>query len=105
MQLHRNLHESAKLVQERMKRYYNQKVSEGPDLKEGDKVYLLTKNFESKWPSKKLDYVKMGLFKIISKVTEVLYKLDLLLKMKIHPVHYIAMLEPVHGNHKLLVYE
>ena len=31
-----------------MKRYYNQKVSEGLDLKEGDKVYLLTKNFESK---------------------------------------------------------
>ena len=43
-----------------MKKYYDQKVSEGPDLKEGDKVYLLTKNFESKRPSKKLNYVKMG---------------------------------------------
>ena len=88
-----------------MKRYYNQKVSEGPDLKEGDKVYLLTKNFESKRPSKKLNYVKMGPFKIISKVTEVLYRLDLPLKMKIHPVHHIAILEPVHGNHEPPVYE
>ena len=105
MQLHRNLHESAKLVQERMKRYYDQKVSEGPDLKEGDKVYLLTKNFESKRPSKKLDHVKMGPFKIISKVTEVSYRLDLPLKMKIHPVHHIAMLEPAHGNHEPPVYE
>ena len=47
----------------------------------------------------------MGLFKIINKVMEVLYRLDLLLKIKIHLVHYIAMLKPVHRNHKLLVYK
>ena len=47
----------------------------------------------------------MGLFKIISKVTEVLYRLDLLLKIKIYPVHYIAILEPVYGNYELLIYE
>ena len=47
----------------------------------------------------------MGLFKIISKITEVLYRLDLLLKIKIHPVYYIAILEPAHRNHKLLVYK
>ena len=88
-----------------MKRYYNQKVSEGLDLKEGDKIYLFTKNFKSKQPSKKLDYIKMGPFKIISKVMEVLYRLDLLLKIKIHLVHHIAMLKLVHGNHELLVYK
>ena len=48
MQLHQNLQKSAKLVQERMKKYYNQKVSKGPDLKEEDKVYLFIKKFESK---------------------------------------------------------
>ena len=47
----------------------------------------------------------MGLFKIINKVIEVLYRLDLLLKIKIHLVYYIAMLEPVHRNHELLVYK
>ena len=47
----------------------------------------------------------MGPFKIINKVTEVIYRLDLLLKIKIHLVHYIAMLELVYGNHELLVYE
>jgi hypothetical protein len=47
----------------------------------------------------------MGLFKIINKVTEVLYRLNLLLKIKIHPVYYIAILEPVHGNYKLLIYK
>ena len=105
MQLYRNLHKLTKLVQKYIKRYYNQKVSKGPDLKEGDKVYLFTKNFESKRPSKKLNHVKIGPFKIINKVTEVLYRLDLPLKIKIHLVYYIAILEPAYRNHKLLVYK
>ena len=75
-----------------MKKYYNYKVSEGLDLKEEDKVYLFIKNIKSKWPSKKTNYIKMGLFKIISKVIEVIYRLDLLLKRKIYPVYYIAIL-------------
>jgi len=45
--LYVDLKETAKLVQERMKKYYNAKRSEGPDLKEGDKVWLLYKNFKS----------------------------------------------------------
>ena len=47
----------------------------------------------------------MGLFKIINKIITVLYRLDLLLKIKIHLVHYIAILELVHGNYKLLIYK
>ena len=47
----------------------------------------------------------MGPFKIINKVTEVIYRLNLLLKMKIYPVHYIAILEPAHGNYEPLVYK
>ena len=47
----------------------------------------------------------MGLFKIINKITEVIYRLDLLLKIKIHLVYYIAILKPVYRNHKLLVYK
>ena len=82
-----------------------EKVFKGLDLKKGNKVYLLTKNFKSKRLSKKLNYIKMGLFKIINKVIEVIYRLNLLLKIKIYLVYYITMLEPVYKNHKLLVYE
>ena len=38
MILHKELCESAKLVQERIKKYYNKKRSKGPDLKEGNRV-------------------------------------------------------------------
>ena len=47
----------------------------------------------------------MGPFKIINKVMEVIYRLDLLLKIKIYLVHYITMLELVYRNYKLLVYK
>ena len=47
----------------------------------------------------------MGPFKIINKIIEVTYRLDLLLKIKIHPVYYIAILEPVYKNYELLIYK
>ena len=47
----------------------------------------------------------MGPFKIISKVIEVIYRLDLLLKIKIYLVHYITILELVYKNHEPLVYK
>jgi len=84
--LYKNLYKIAKLVQERMRKYYNLKKSKGLNLKEGNKVWLLHKNFKSRRPSKKLDYVKIKPFKIARKISEVIYKLDLLTKMKIYPV-------------------
>jgi len=69
-----------------MKRYYNKKRSKGLDLKEGDKVWLLYKNFKSRRLSKKLDHIKLGLFKIAAKISEVIYRLDLPTKMKIYLV-------------------
>jgi len=69
-----------------MRKYYNFKKFKGLDLKEGDKVWLLYKNFKLRQLSKKLDYIKIGLFKIVEKISEVIYRLDLLAKMKIYLV-------------------
>ena len=69
-----------------MKKYYNARRSRGLDLKEGDKVWLVYKNFKSRRLSKKLDYVRLGLFKIVAKILEVTYRLNLLAKIKIYPI-------------------
>jgi len=61
-------------------------------------VWLLYKNFKLRRLSKKLDYVKIRLFKIVAKILEVIYRLDLLVKMKIYLEQYIAMLELVYRN-------
>jgi len=52
-----------------------------------------------------LDYIKIGLFKIIEKILEVIYRLDLPVKMKIYLVQHIIMLELVYRNLVLLVYK
>ena len=70
-----------------------------------DKVYLFINFFKSKQLSKKLNYIKMGLFKIINKVIKVSYRLDLLFKIKIHLIHYIAILKLVYKDYKLLIYK
>ena len=95
IELYKNLRNIAKLIQECIKRYYNKKRSKGLALKEGDKVQLLYKNFKSRRLSKKLDYIKLGLFKIAEKILEVIYQLDLLARIKIYLVQYIIILELV----------
>ena len=47
----------------------------------------------------------MGLCKITNKVIKVSYRLDLLLKIKIYLIYYIAMLELVYRNYKPLIYK
>ena len=52
-----------------------------------------------------MDYIKLGLFKIIKKNLKVTYKLDLPLKIKIYPVQHIAILKPVYSDIKPLLYK
>ena len=88
-----------------MKLYYDRKRSERPDFKKGDKMWLLHKNFKSQWLNKKLNHVKLRPFRILAKVLNLIYKLDLLAKIKIYSVQYIAMLEPAHRNVEPPVYK
>jgi len=76
----------------------NKKRKNGPQLKKGDKVYLLIKNLKGIRPSKKLDYIKVGPFLVIRNKGPVNYKLQLLPDAKIHLVFYISILEPVDPN-------
>ena len=47
----------------------------------------------------------MGEFKIINKVTEVIYTLNWPLKIEIHLVYYIAILKLAYKNDKLRIYK
>ena len=52
-----------------------------------------------------MDYIRLGLFKVVVKILEVIYRLNLPTKMKIYPIQHIAILEPAYRNVKLLVYK
>jgi hypothetical protein len=85
-------------------KYYTDKIRlKGLILKEGDKVYLLRRNLKTKRLSSKLDWKKLGPFKIETKISEVNYRLVLLPIMKIYLVFYILLFEPVPINSKLVI--
>ena len=52
-----------------------------------------------------MDYVRLGPFKVKQRISLVMYKLNLLAKIKIYPIQHITMLEPVYGDIKPLVYK
>ena len=74
--------------------YQNKKRKMAPQLKKGDKVYLLTKNLKTRRPSKKLDHQKVGPFYIKQVKGPVNYELKLPPDTRIHPVFHISLLEP-----------
>ena len=73
--------------------YYDKKKIKGPIFKEGDMVYLSTKNIKTKRPSHKLNYKYIGLYKIKWTVKKDVYKLDLLPKVRLYPVYHISYLK------------
>jgi hypothetical protein len=65
-----------------------------PQLKKGDKVYLLTKNLKTRKLSKKLDHVKVRPFLIKATKGPVSYELDLPADAKVNSVFHVSLLEP-----------
>ena len=58
-------------------------------------VYLAIKNIIIKRPSKKLDHKYLGLYKVIKRISENNYQLDLPPRVRIYPIFYISLLEDV----------
>lgn len=80
------------LAQERQKLFYDKYSRTLPNFNEGDEVWLKNEDFVTDRPSKKLDHKWLGPFKILTKHSDVAYKLQLPPTMKIHPVFNICKL-------------
>ena len=98
-QLHLQLSRDIKFLNLRIKRYYNQGHQKGPNLKKGEKVYLLRRNIKTKRPSSKLNHLKLGPFKIEEKIGPVNYRLKLPNSIRrIHLTFHISLLKPAPKN-------
>ena len=78
--------------------YQNKKRKMAPQLKERDKVYLLTKNFKTQQSSKKLNHQKIRSFYIKQVKESVNYKLKLPSDTQIHSIFHIFLLKPADFN-------
>jgi len=94
-EIHKQLEQDIRFVAYKVASYRDKKNRlSAPTLREGDKVFLQRANLRTTRPSRKLDHVKVGPFKIKRKISEVNYELDLPKTMRIHPVFHVALLEP-----------
>ena len=91
--IHKQIAKQIKKKNKEIAIYNNIKRKNRPQLKKGDKVYLLTKNIKSKRLSKKLGYIKVGPFLVKQQKGLVNYELDLPKDTNIHLVFYILLLE------------
>jgi hypothetical protein len=80
-------------VRAQILKYYNLKRSKGLIFKRGDIAYLLHKNFIITRPLLKLNYKKLGLFKIEEVILDTNYKLSLPLSIRIYLIFYILLLK------------
>jgi len=91
----KKVHDNISKMQERSTKYQNKKRKTTSQLKEGDKVYLLTKNLRTRKSNKKLNHVKVELF-FIKKIKESInYELDLPKDAKVFSIFHISLLESV----------
>ena len=81
-------------MQQKFIAYQNMKRKTMPQLKKGDKIYLLTKNLKTKKISKKLNHVKVDLFFIKQQKKSINYELNQLWNIKIHSIFHVSLLKP-----------
>jgi len=96
--LHESLRSEMVAAQLRQKEYYDLHRKPNPNLRSGDMVWVLPRNINTTRPSKKLDYKKIGPFKILAKIGTSAYKLALPPLMAIHNTFHISLLEPYQDN-------
>ena len=63
-----------------MRKYYDRKTMDQPDIEVSDLVMLNTKNIRAKGPLKKLSPKLYGLFKVLERQENRVYKLEISLR-------------------------
>jgi len=97
-QLHDTLQAEMTEDQIRHKEYYDAQRKPDPNIQQGDMVWLLPRKIRTTRRCKKLDYKKIGRFKILAKIGTSAYKLDLPTSMRIHNTFHISLLELYNDN-------
>jgi len=97
-QLHDTRQAEITEAQIRHKEYYEAQRKPDPNIQQGDMVWLLPRNIRTTRPCRKLDYKKIGPFKILARIGTSAYKLDLPASITIHNTFHISLHELYNDN-------
>ena len=97
-ELHKDLAALLKQAQKQQKNHADRFRIVAPEFSVGDQVWLLRRNIKTTRPCDKLDYRKLGPFKIIAQVNPVAFRLELPAHYHIHPVFHVSLLEKYHPS-------
>jgi hypothetical protein len=97
-EIHERLVENVKSAQDSQARYYDAKHSR-IEFNVGDSVWLNASNISTSRPSKKLDWKRLGPYKVIKRIGLQAYQLALPPTMRhIHNVFHVSLLDPVRST-------
>ena len=86
------------VVGEHAKKFFDRQVQDQPRYNIGDYVLLRSEHIAITSPSKKLGPKFLGPFRIISKLSDLVYQLKLPTTLRIHNVFHVAVLEPYRSD-------
>jgi len=96
--IHAELRAELAQAQETQAKYHDAHAQPAPDFQEGNFVWLLRRNIKTTRPSDKLDYRRLGPFKVVSRKGKNAYQLRLPQSLsRLHPVFNVSLLEPYRG--------
>jgi len=96
--IHQYLREEINLAQAKQQSQANTSRIPAPAFLPGDRVWLNAKNIKTRRPSHKLDYKRLGPFKIDKIIGTHAYWLELQATMKIDNVFHVSLLEQAASN-------
>ena len=96
--IHRDLSLELIHARDRYKAQADRHRSATPAFAIGDQVWLLRRHVDTTRPCGKLDYKKLGPFRIIECVNPVTFRLELPPHFRIHNVFHASLLEPYHPS-------
>ena len=96
------LHTTIKMHLEQAQSCYKEivdvKRKKHPSFQVGDKVWHLRRNIKTNRPCDKLDYWRIGPFRIEKQINTMAYRLELPASTKIHPIFHASLLEIYHES-------
>ena len=98
IEIFKKVHDNIIKLQIKSSTYINNKRKNAPLLKEGNKIYLFTKNLKKKNKNKKLNLIKIKIFYIKKVKEQKTYELNLFKNVKIHLIFNISLLKLIDLN-------